>query len=91
MERQKVEVNKELEEVRKYTAQLQEKLKLIAQNTEIVNKEALLPKTLDLVDRGDSTRKNLNGKGESYGNEILGERKTYLLVEIRKEIPEGGT
>jgi hypothetical protein len=30
MERQKIEVNKELEEVRKYTSQLQEKLKLIA-------------------------------------------------------------
>jgi hypothetical protein len=43
------------------------------------------------VDRGDSTRKNLNGKGESYGNEILGERKTYLLVEIKKVIPEGST
>jgi hypothetical protein len=33
----------------------------------------------------------LNGKGDSYGNEILGERKTYVLVEIKKSIPEGGT
>jgi hypothetical protein len=32
---------------------LLEKLKLIALNTEVVNKEALLPKTLDLVDRAD--------------------------------------
>lgn len=90
LERQKAEVNKELEELRKYTSQLQEKVKLIAQNTEIVNKEALVPKTLDLVDRADSTRKNLNGQGEAYGNEILGDRKIYTLVEIKKAVPEGG-
>jgi hypothetical protein len=41
------------------------------------------------VDKTDSTRKNLNGQGESYANEILGERKIYVLVELKKETPEG--
>jgi len=70
---------------------LQEKVKLIAVNSGIVNKESALPKILDLVDKTDSTRKNLNGQGESYGNEILGDRKTYILVEVKKVTPEGST
>ena len=35
-------------------------------------------------------RKNLNGQGEAIGSDILGERKIYILVEIKREIPEGG-
>lgn len=61
MERQKAEVNKELEEVRKYTEQIQEKLKLIAVNTELIAKESTRVKVIDLVDKTDSMRKNLNG------------------------------
>lgn len=54
-----------------------------------VEKEITKPKVLDLVDKSDLLRKNLNGQGEAYGNEILGDRKIYILVEIKKEIPEG--
>jgi hypothetical protein len=61
LERLKGEVNKDLEEVRLYTQQLQQKLKLIVENTTLVIKESTLVKVLDLVDKADSSRKNLNG------------------------------
>lgn len=64
--------------------QYQNKVKLCQEDRVFQDAEELRPKITDLVEKASSERKYLKAGGQEYANTVLGERRAYIFVEMKK-------
>lgn len=83
MAREKIEVQAQIEELKKQMDLYSNKLKHLQDYQVKVSEEEAKPKVIELCEK-TGERKHLKASGEQYATGLLRERKAYVLVQIKK-------
>ena len=84
LEREKKEVRDKIEAVKNKIDQYLGKIKLCKEEQDRVEAETGRKKVTDLVEKSSGDRKFLKAGSRDYANTVLVERKSYILVELKK-------
>ena len=84
LEKEKKELRDKVDALKAKIEQYQQKVKLCQEDRVFQEAEELRPKTTDLVEKNSSERKYLKAGGMEYANTVLGERRAYVFVEMKK-------
>ena len=85
MEKEKAEINTQLEEIRGTIKAYEDKVRLCVEQTAKVAAEAELEKVIELSERGiGGERKFMKNSLDEFASELLRERKCYVLGQVKK-------
>lgn len=84
IEKEKNELKAKVDALKAKIEQYQQKIKLCQEDRVFQEAEELRPKITDLVEKSSNDRKYLKAGGMEYANTVLGERRAYIFVEMKK-------